>query len=74
MTLIAYGARPPLLIAEHIYPYLEEYLEKWRPKLNPTHNFVFTQKNGGPPSSTDFIYRVFRKTVYKLTGFSFLKS
>jgi len=56
------------LIAEHIYPYLEEYLEKWRPKLNPKHNFVFSQKDGGAPSSPDFIYGIFRKTTYKLTG------
>lgn len=39
----AYGERPPLAIAPHIYPELEAYMDKWRACLEPRHNFLFTQ-------------------------------
>ncbi|ELR24017.1 uncharacterized protein ACA1_144080 [Acanthamoeba castellanii str. Neff] len=62
-----YGERPPLLIAPHIYPYLEEYLTRWRPHLNPDHNFVFSKKNGGRPDAK-WVYAVFSTAAYRLTG------
>jgi hypothetical protein len=62
-----YGERPPLVIAEYIHPYLEEYLTKWRSAFNPNHNFVFTKSNGEIPDH-NFIYRIVTSTTYNLTG------
>ena len=39
----SYGERPPLVIADHIYPELEAWMGKWRACLEPTHNLLFTQ-------------------------------
>ena len=39
----AYGERPPLIIAPHIYPELEAYIGKWRAHLQPSHALLFTQ-------------------------------
>ncbi|KAL6061376.1 Integrase-like, catalytic core [Balamuthia mandrillaris] len=62
-----YGERPPLIIAEHIYPYLETYLSKWRHHLQPQHDFVFTQKNGKPVSA-HWVYCTFSSAAFRLTG------
>ena len=39
----AYGERPPLVIAPHIYPELEAWMAKWRAVLQPQHDLLFTQ-------------------------------
>lgn len=63
----AYGERPPLAIAPHIYPELEAYMDKWRACLEPRHNFLFTQRNGEPLNEKS-LYKLFWTTAYRLTG------
>ena len=53
----AYGERPPLVIAAHVYPELEGYLTRWRAALKPQHDFVFSQLNGLPLSEQG-LYKV----------------
>lgn len=62
-----YGDRPPLIIAKHITPYLEEWLSKWRAVFNPSHKFCFTQKNGKPHRSTS-VYSIFRWAMFHRSG------
>ncbi len=62
-----YGERPELVIAEHIIPYLEAFLSKWRPHLAPKHNRVFTKKNGEEPTE-DHIHAQFTTAMFRLTG------
>lgn len=39
----SYGERPPLVIAPHVYPELEAWMDTWRAELAPTHNFLFSR-------------------------------
>ncbi|KDO21811.1 hypothetical protein SPRG_12628 [Saprolegnia parasitica CBS 223.65] len=65
----AYGERPPLVIPDHIVPYLNEFLTTWRKELNPVdgHNFLFCNTKG-EQATADFIYRTFTRTIYRHTG------
>ncbi|GAB4819278.1 hypothetical protein N2152v2_006324 [Parachlorella kessleri] len=63
----AYGERPPLVIAPHIYPELEAFIAKWRAELQPHHNLLFSQKNG-QPMTQQAVHKVFTTTAYRLTG------
>ncbi|OQR93804.1 hypothetical protein ACHHYP_02271 [Achlya hypogyna] len=65
----AYGERPPLVIPDHIVPYLNEFLTTWRQELNPTdnHNFLFCNTKGDQ-ATADFIYRTFTRAIYRHTG------
>ncbi|OQR93613.1 hypothetical protein THRCLA_08398 [Thraustotheca clavata] len=65
----AYGERPPLVIPDHIVPYLNDFLKTWRKELNPVdqHNFLFCNTKG-EPATADFIYRTFTRAIYRHTG------
>lgn len=39
----SYGERPPLVLAHHINPELEAFVDTWRAKLDPQHDFLFTR-------------------------------
>jgi hypothetical protein len=62
-----YGVRPPLVIAPHLYPTLETFIETHRKELNPNHDFLFTRKNGEQFDGQG-IYRLFTTTAMRLTG------
>ena len=40
----SYGERPPLVIAPHVYPELEAWMDTWRAELSPKHNFLFSRR------------------------------
>ena len=63
----AYGERPPLVIAPHVYPELQAWLDTWRAVLNPKHDYVFTQVNGDP-LTTQGLYKIFYTCAYRITG------
>ncbi|KAK9843821.1 hypothetical protein WJX81_007539 [Elliptochloris bilobata] len=63
----SYGERPPLVVAEGIYPWLEAFLDRWRTELKPTHAFVFTARSGAPLTA-QAVHRLFVSTCYRLTG------
>ncbi|CAK4700041.1 hypothetical protein LEN26_009045 [Aphanomyces euteiches] len=65
----AYGERPPLVIPDHIVPYLTAFLNKWRQELKPKddHAFLFSNTKG-EPATADFIYRTFTRAIYRHTG------
>lgn len=62
-----YGDRAPLVISPHLYPELEAWLDHYRAELNPDHTYVFTQKNGRPPTD-NFIYKTFSNACFRLSG------
>ena len=62
-----YGVRPPLVLSEHLYPTLEEFIAKHRAALKPKHDFLFTRKNGEQFDGQG-IYRLFTTTAMRLTG------
>ena len=63
----SYGERAPMVISKSIYPELEAYIDAWRSKLNPEHNYLFTQANGKPLTDKS-LYKLFRTTAYRITG------
>lgn len=63
----AYGERPPLVVAPHIYPELEAFMARWRSELAPSHDFLFSQLNGEPLTDKS-LYKLFWTTAYRLTG------
>ena len=60
----AYGERPPMVIAPHIYPELEAFLEEWRVELHPGHDFVFS-KADGQPLTVAALYKLFTTSCYR---------
>lgn len=63
----AYGERPPLVIAAHVYPELAAWLDTWRAVFKPTHDYVFTQTNGSPLTGQG-LYKLFYTSAYRITG------
>lgn len=64
----SYGDRPPLIIHKDIYPLLEDYLFIYRKELNPNHNYFFSTVKGEAPIHRNFIYNLFTRSIYYLTG------
>ena len=60
----AYGERPPMVVAPHIYPELEAFLEEWRVELHPEHDFVFSQADGQPLTAAA-VYKLFTTSCYR---------
>ncbi|KAL3135319.1 hypothetical protein ABBQ32_007514 [Trebouxia sp. C0010 RCD-2024] len=63
----AYGERPPMVIAPHIYPELEAFLDEWRVELYPLHDFVFSRADGQPLTAAA-LYKLFTTSCYRITG------
>ena len=63
----AYGERPTMALAPHMYPELEAFLEEWRSELNPQHDFAFSQANG-QPITDQTIYKVFYTSCYRFVA------
>ena len=61
-----YGVRPPLVISEHMYPMLEDFISTHRAALYPKHDYLFTRKNGEQFDGQG-IYRLFTTTSFRLT-------
>jgi hypothetical protein len=40
----SYGERPPLVLAHHLNAELEAWIDTWRAKLSPQHDFLFTRR------------------------------
>ncbi|CAL5226027.1 g8835 [Coccomyxa viridis] len=63
----AYGQRPPMVIAPHIYPELEAFLGHWRQFLQPQHSLVFSQLNGAP-MTMQAVYKIFHTSAFRVSG------
>lgn len=69
-----YGDRPPLVLAEELTPAIDDFLERWRPCLNPRTsnnekgNHFFVQPRTGRPFTQDTVYNLVARSCYKYTG------
>jgi integrase len=61
------GQKRVVELPESLYPFLTEWLEKWRPIFNPKHGYFFTRVNG-TPLNTSALSSYFRNRSYRLTG------
>ena len=61
------GQKRVVELPESLYPFLTEWLEKWRPIFNPKHGYFFTRVNG-TPLNTSALSSYFRNPSYRLTG------
>ena len=64
----AYGERPPMQLAPELTPALDEFVEKWRPRLRPITRFLFVQALTGKPLTGDSVYKRVSESCYKYTG------
>jgi len=46
------GQKRVIELPQSLYPFLTEWLEKWRPIFNPKHGYFFTKVNGDPLDTT----------------------
>ena len=56
-----------MVISPKLYGAMEEWIRTRRAHLKPTHDFLFTSKNGGPLTDTA-VHRLLTSTSYRLTG------
>ena len=57
-----------MVLAPHIYPELEAFLNEWRAELGPKHDFVFS-KADGTPLTDGAVYKIFYTSSYRLVCF-----
>lgn len=63
-----YGERPPLVLANYLTKYIDNYISQWRSVLNPTCNNLFVQQTTGNALTGDCIYKIVTRACYKYTG------
>jgi len=67
-TGVSYGDRAPMQLTPEVTIALDEFIEKWRPALFPTTNFLFVQAKTGKPLTGDSVYQRVSQSCYKYTG------
>jgi hypothetical protein len=63
-----YGVRPPLVMSAELVPCIDEFLERWRPCLNPKTEKLFVQPRTGNPLTQDSVYQIVARNCYKYTS------
>lgn len=63
-----YGDRPPLMISAELVPGIDDFLERWRPCLNPKTEKFFVQPRTGNPLTQDSVYQIVARNCYKYTN------
>jgi hypothetical protein len=63
-----YGDRPPLTLSPELVPAIDDFLDRWRPCLQPITDSLFVQPRTGKPLSQDSIYQIVARNCYKYTG------
>jgi hypothetical protein len=64
----AYGDRPALQLAQDLTPWVDEFLERWRPHLSPISNKLFAQGKTGKPLTQDSVYQIVSRSCYQFAG------
>lgn len=63
----AYGDRPPLILDYSLTSSIDDFIENWRPALNPESTRLFVQKTTGKPFTADSVYQIIERTCFKYT-------
>lgn len=64
----SYGERPAMQLAHELTPAMDEFVNRWRPALRPTTNFLFVQSRTGKPLTDDSVYRRVTRCCFKYKG------
>ena len=64
----SYGERPPLQLAPELTSAIDEFIEKWRPALRPSTDFLFVQARTGKPMTGDSVFDRVTRSCFKYTG------
>ena len=64
----SYGTRPPLVVAEHLVPQLDAFVEEWRQYLQPAGQHLFAQAKTGKPLRQDSVYQIVARMCFNHTG------
>ena len=63
-----YGERPLLPLSPDLTPYINDFVERWRPVLKPSSAFLFVQPRSGKPLTRDSVYQIVSRACYQHTG------
>lgn len=63
-----YGDRPPLMLSAELVPAIDDFLERWRPCLQPKTEKLFVQPRTGNPLTQDSVYQIVARNCYNYTG------
>jgi hypothetical protein len=63
-----YGDRPPLVLNPELTVHIDDFLERWRPCLQPTGPHVFVQPRTGKCFTQDSIYATVCRCCFRYTG------
>lgn len=63
-----YGDRPPLVLSAELVPAIDEFIEQWRPCLNPKTESFFVQPRTGNPLTQDSVYQIVARNCYNYSG------
>jgi integrase len=64
----SYGERPAMPLAEELSPAIDDFLNNWRPALQPSTNFLFVQSRTGKPLTGDSVFQRVSRCCFKYTG------
>jgi hypothetical protein len=64
-----YGERPPLPLSASLTPYIDDFIERWRPALlsesSSSSSFLFLQPRTGNPLTPNSLYQIVSRCCYK---------
>ena len=63
-----YGERPALHLAAELTPALDDFVQHWRPCLEPLTNCLLVQSRTGKPMTSDSIFQRVSRSCFKVTG------
>jgi integrase len=63
-----YGERPALQLSPELTPAIDEFINLWRPALQPSTNYLFVQTRTGKPMTGDSIFQRVNRSCFKYTG------
>ncbi|GAX29094.1 hypothetical protein FisN_7Hh310 [Fistulifera solaris] len=63
-----YGQRAPLRLQARLTDSIDDFLEHWRPCLQPSTPFLFAQPRTGKPLTQDSLYQIVSRACYRFTG------
>jgi hypothetical protein len=63
-----YGDRPPLMLSPELVPAIDDFLERWRPYLNPKTESLFVQPRTGNPLTQDSVYQIVARNCFTYSG------
>ncbi|KAL3937627.1 MAG: hypothetical protein SGBAC_007301 [Bacillariaceae sp.] len=64
----SYGERPTMQLREGLSLAIDDYIDNWRPALEPTTDFLFVQSRTGKPLTGDGIFQRVSRSCFKHGG------